>query len=236
MNKIVVLLCLLIPLRGITQVLPEWTGTESDLEDLQVNLLNRNRTETGPEIESKGSPFLYDDFRKGDLYFSNNTSVMNMMIKYNCYTDEVCFLDKGALYAFEKGTVAMFVIRSVTDSTSVTFRSIAFGSGNKQCFLQVLYEGDLILYKRHHKEYSAEDVSGPYNADRRFNEYIDKPWYYLQKRDGSIHKLRLNEKYMARLCSPRSEEISRFININNIKLTEEKELVKLVYYYDELTR
>ena len=37
MNKIAVLL-LLIPLNSISQILPEWTGTKSDFEDLQINL------------------------------------------------------------------------------------------------------------------------------------------------------------------------------------------------------
>ena len=54
--------------------------------------------------------------------------------------------------------------------------------------------------------------------------------------DGALHKLRLNEKFMTRLFSDRPEEISRFIRSNNIRLSEEKELISLAAYYDQLSR
>lgn len=236
MNKIAALLILLIPIISLAQLIPEDYNAEFVINDLQLYLQNRDRLAGRPGIELKGSPFLFDDFRQADLYFTNKSRALNRSVKFNCYTDEIYYLDKGILYSIEQSIIDMFIIRSAADTTSVIFRNIFLDSRGKRSFLQVLYEGNIIFYKRHHKEFIEADYTGPYNPDRRYDEYIDKPRYYIQMGDGTLHKLKLNEKYMVRLFSDRSEEVGEFINSNGIRLSEERELVRLAVHYDQLDK
>ena len=82
----------------------------------------------------------------------------NMSVKFNCYTDEVCFLNKGAFYAFGQGTIDMFVIK-ISRYVFSYFQECITQHGEKLSFLQVLYEGNIILYKKHHKEYIPADYT-----------------------------------------------------------------------------
>jgi hypothetical protein len=232
MKKIVFLTMLMAPLLSYAQTLPEYHGGEANLEDLQIYLHNRNRSAAHPGTELKGSPFLFDDFRPADLYFTNKSWALNRQVKFDCYKDELIYLDNGIIYDIDKDIIDRFVIKSETDTTSLTFVNIFLSPGKKRTFLQILYEGSIVLYKNYHKEFYEADYTGPYNADRRFNEYTDKPWYYILMADGSMHKLRLNERYMTRLFSDRSEAIKEFIYSNNISLSEEKDLVRLAAFYD----
>jgi|GEM_PF-2371532 len=234
MNKFAFLLIVLNPCLCVAQVLPDTNYTETEFENLHVNLYRRDKNPEGSGKNIRTSPFLFDDFRSADLYFTNKTMMQNMSVKFNCFTNELFYSEGNKLYVFKQGIVDRFIFKSDTDSSTIIFRNVLIDNGDKPLFLQVLYEGNIILYKWHHKEYASAESTGPYNSDRRINQYQDKPWYYVQMKDGAIRKLRQNEKSVVRLFSDRSEEISRFIRSNNIILSEERELVRLVNYYNHL--
>ncbi|UYZ64591.1 hypothetical protein [Hymenobacter weizhouensis] len=61
-------------------------------------------------------------------------------------------------------------------------------------YVEVLHEGKYTLLKRYAKAVQKADYQGAYSADRRFDEVLDRPTYYLRRPDGSAVPVKLSLK------------------------------------------
>ena len=234
MYKSLLILLILLPLNLKAQVtIPGAWSDKVSMDDLQHNLYQQYAL-PDDGLETKGSPYLFDDYRKGDIYFSNQSKALDLLIKFNCYTEQLFYLYEGKEYYFSSDQLDIFFIRSQTDSTVHAFKNIFVKSRKKRLFFEVLYEGSVFLLKRYDKEFIEADYTQAYNAGRTYHEYLDKNKYYIQSDEGDIIRFRPGNKQVIKLLKDRSEELEDHIRRKNLDAGNEKELIELFSYYDSL--
>jgi len=234
MQKSILILLILLPLTLKAQVVPGgWEG-EARLEDLQHHMHQQSAL-SNDGLETKGSPFLYNEYRKGDIYFSNQSKALNQSIKFNCYTEQLLHSHEGKEYFFSPDQLDIFIIRSETDTLVQSFKNIFVKSRSKRMFFEVLYEGSVHLLKRHEKEYFEADYLRPYSTNRQYHEYLDKNKYFIRTAEGDIIKFRPGNRQVIRLLKDRSEELQNYIRSNELEAANERDLIEMVRYYNSLT-
>ena len=100
-------------------------------------------------------------------------------------------------------------------------------------FLQVLYEGKTMLYKRRVKEFQEEDYKNPYSDAKRYDEYTDRILYMI-KQNNVLKDLKPRKKAVLKLLSDQADKIGVFIKENELNLHNEDDLVRLIDYYNKL--
>jgi hypothetical protein len=182
----------------------------------------------------RGTPNVFEDFRKGNLYFTNKISVAGIMINYDCYNDNILYTEKDHIYIINGKNIDFFTIENGWGSGNLLFKQVFLESEKKIIFLQIIYECQSTLFKRYKKKFIEADYTGPYNADRRYDEYIDDQDYYIKLTDGKIRQIKTRKKHIKEIFGDKSTMILEFIKEENIDLKDENDLVQLVEYYDKI--
>jgi len=182
----------------------------------------------------KGTPNIFEDFHKGNLYFNNKTSISNIMINYDCYHDNVLYSNGSKILIINSQNIDFFTIRSIDEEKFLLFKQVFLESEKRRIFLQVIYDKQSILYKRYKKEFLKADYTGPYNANRRYDEYIDEQEYYIKLSEGEIQQIKSRQKFIKEIFWNNSAMVEKFIKDEDINLKEEDDLIRLINFYDNL--
>lgn len=107
------------------------------------------------------------------------------------------------------------------------------GNQSKNSYLEVLGStNDMDFLKYHGKKLKLGRVN-PLTQSSTPDEYVDMHKIYFKKGD-SINEVKLNKKEICQLFGEKSNEIKKFISKNKISLKEEKNLQKILNYYNSL--
>jgi len=180
----------------------------------------------------RGTPNIFEDFHKGNLYFTNKTSMVGIMINYDCYNDHILYSDKDHIYIINGNNIDFFTIERNEGSDNLLFKQVFLESEKKRIFLQIIYDDRSTLFKRHKKNFIEADYTGPYNADRRYDEYKDDQDYYIKLTDGKIRQIKSRKKYIKEIFGNKATMILEYIKEENIDLKDEHDLIRLAEYYD----
>ena len=187
----------------------------------------------GAAYGTKGSPMIFDDFTKGNIYYSNKSKTSGKLINYNCHTHEVLYSDGNNSYLLSPKEIDY--LEFLVYDQSLIFKHIFLEDLQKSLFVQVLYNDQSILYKRHYREFLEADYTRAYSADRRYDEYVSHYDYYLSPDGGDVIPLKPKKKNLLTLMNLHSGEIEAFLKAEKINLKSDKDLVKVVKYYDSLS-
>jgi hypothetical protein len=215
------------------QVVPGSTGyemTEIDIMNPNKNLL---RTKSAEPYGTKGSPYVFKDFRKGDIYFANKMRVNGKMLNYDCYNNRWEYSDGNSIYLLHSNQIDYFEILDGPDG-SMLFKQVYVEKLKKKLFLQVLYNENSLLYKRHFREFREADYGGAYSEDRRYDEFHDRHSYYLEADDGELQVLKPKKNSLLDLMEDKRTELEKYIKKEKPDLKTDDGLVQLIRFYDSL--
>lgn len=181
-----------------------------------------------------GTPYVFEDFQKGNFYFSNKTFITDKLINYNCYTDEVLFSDEKNIYSANSQDMDYFTIIPGNSGTVLLFKQVFLPSEKKRIFMQVLYKGESLLLKRYRKEFLKADLDQPYGSNRQMDEYNDYYEYYVSVTGKEPVMLKPRKSAVNEVFIDKSDIMEDFIKDENIDLKNESDLVRLVEYYDKI--
>ncbi len=233
MKSRILLLLLSLPLVLSGQSVPGSTGYEMT----EMNIMNPApqllRTKSAIAYGTTGSPYVFDDFKKGNIFYTNKLRVNGKQLNYDCYNDRWEYSSGNSVYLLNSSQIDYFEIFPGQDKT-VLFKQVFIEKLKKQVSLQVLYNNNSTLYKRYFKEFREADYGGAYSQDRRYDEYHDRQSYYLKTVDNELQMLRTKKKSILEILEDKREELEKFIKKENPDLKTDEGLVQLIRFYDSL--
>ncbi|MCW8980627.1 hypothetical protein [Altibacter sp.] len=181
----------------------------------------------------EGSPYSNENFLPGNIYKSDKVVAANKLMRYNAFADEIETktnsndTEYGALIkdpnVFVKIVNDLYVFIPFEDSV------------DEGHYFQIISEEKVFdLYKKTDVTYvppffakTSYETSKPAKFDKEVT-------YYLVDKNGVFYELPSNKNKLIKVMSSHDKEIKNFIRMNRTDLDEEKDLIRLVSYYNSL--
>ncbi len=176
--------------------------------------------------EYEGSPFMYDEWKKGSVKLKNGKSYSDLDLKYDAAEDRVLFKDKlGNTYKFDD-PVSEFEINDLL------FRSgyAANESRTENSFYQVLVDGGTQLLKRINKTITEQKTYGSAVLKKQFQSTES---FYMVKA-GEIRKIKKDKKAIYEVLGNKAAEMDNYIASNKLNLKIDNDMAMLISYYNSL--
>lgn len=183
----------------------------------------------------KGTPFVFEDWFKGEVFLSDKQKIEVKALNYNCVDNEIVYRDPATkvIRILNRKEVDMFSIESPTGKMS--FSRVGMKEGVDPVFAQLLYNQKSMVYKLYQKDFVRANYEGGYSADRKYDEFVDKFDIYFQKsNDDTLFKVKKSKKYIISCFPEKESEISDYFKKSKPDLKSEAALVELLRYYDSL--
>jgi hypothetical protein len=206
-------------------------------EEANLDMINPNRmllrTKSAVAYGTTGSPFVFKEFRQGNVYYANQQRVTGILLNYDCYNDRLEYITGGSVYLLNSSQVNYAEFLSAQGAITL-FEQVFVENLKKRVFMQVLYNENSILYKRYYKEFREADYGGAYSQDRRYDEYHDRHSYYLKTDDNELQMLKSTKNSALEIMEDKREEIGKYIKNEKPDLKNEEGLIQLIRFYDNL--
>ena len=187
----------------------------------------------------RGTPYLYDEWKLGNVYLTDNKLIKSVNIKYNIYTDELLYLNSssGDSLIINRSMIDKFeIIDDLSDDLIVMeVMNLKPGNREKKTYVRVIYDGKSKFILKYVKTLINAFYEGAYAAGNKYDEYTDKYQYYLLTDENIITKIKLNKKSVIKVLSDRERKIKAFVNEQGLTLDNEDDVVRVLEYYDRLT-
>lgn len=197
-------------------------GNLRDMYGAPVSTINYSNT--------KGSPFLLDEWAMGTVKLLRGDSFKDIALKYEIVNDMLIFKDpiSGQSLGF-KDAVQEFTIIDNTDSPhrELLFRR-GFGPNSNQ-FFQVLEEGGVQLIKRNSKIVKESREFNSASTTKAFYSVFD---YYIIKGGEMIRIRKFKNDILANL--DKHDQLEAFIKRSNLGFKSEEDLIKVIVHYNSL--
>lgn len=193
--------------------------------------------------EIKGSPLIKESFENGRILFEANQASEVVPINYNAYTNQIVFIKNDEVRILNLNGVRGFIFEKPADFASsdkvqevytLQLRDEELGF-TEPTPVQVLYnqKTGLKLLAVHRINLMKGNSKDPFTG-KVTDRYIGGTDYYLQTRDGEITELRrLRAKdIMNVLGKEYKKELKSFMKKNDLDGRSQKDLAKLLAYYD----
>lgn len=183
----------------------------------------------------KGTPYVFKEFRQGEIFLKSKNKVTVKELNYNCVENEIAFIDPATKVTrlMNRFRVDLFMIHDGTEM--ITFIPVKLKADAETIFAQILYNKGSMVYKVYQKEFVKANYEGGYSADRKYDEFVDKySLFFMKQGDHILYKARKSKKQVIAAFPGKESEISSFIKSNKLDLKKEESIVKLLEYYDSL--
>lgn len=200
-------------------------------------------TEESKDIQ--GSPLIKDSFENGRILYPNNQASEVVPLNYDAHKNQVLFIKGNQIRVLNTVGVKGFAFEKPanfeqTDKVQEVFtfqiRDDALGF-DELTPVQVLYSQGtgvklLAVYKTNLMRGNTKDPFTGKVTDR----YASGVDYYLQKTNGEFEKLRRlrSKDIIKKLDRPHRKALNSFMKENDLDGKSEKDLAKLLAYYDTL--
>jgi hypothetical protein len=182
----------------------------------------------------KGTPFLFDDWKKGNVLLKTRERIDSVYIRYNLYSDLLGVKVDGEEYQFNIDVLEFLLPDSLTNTMNLFRSGFSPVAGlTERSFYQVLYDGKTKFLLKYKKEIASELTSTPGVKARVFE---DHKLYYILTASGKMERIRKKNKTILDLFDDKREELKKMIDTNKLKLTTDEEIIKLLEFYDALSK
>lgn len=205
----------------------------TDLGEFLRATPEQQREWRGDSYGTIGTPYVYQEFKKGNIYFTDMTAILDAPINYDCYNNQM-LINHGETNYILNNYLIDFIEFKIREDSTVRFRQVFLVDKKKTVFMKVLYSKESTLYKYFYKSFQKADYTGAYSQDRRYDEYIDNHAWYIQLNGEEIQSLKPKKKAILQVLEPEKEEIEKFLKKEKPDLKSDQDLVRLVELYDEL--
>jgi hypothetical protein len=209
---------------------------EMDNTKYSAGVQNVLRTSKKHADEVNGNPFLFEKWLKAKIILKDGTEKSSGMIKYDIYRDEFMYKTATSDSIVLTMNNVVKVVLLDADGNPIPFVNMNFNSfkttGNvKQGFYQLLVEDKTSLISKRVKKLYSQD---PYATNVTFHKFERSDDYYIIK-DGAVEKVKRNKKFFLTLFADKQTEITDYLDREKIHFKDDKDLAKLVSYYNSLS-
>ena len=180
----------------------------------------------------EGNPFLFEDWKKGEVTLKNGEKYPIEKINLDASRDQFVYVVNDSLYEFSNNIriVRIYGENHSTDpSSDMVFRTdINPDAAN---FVQVLTKGKVIIFCEYIKKPEGENYSNGIVKNTR--KYVLHPNYFSII-DGHSVPIKFGSSALADLTSDKKDEVVAFVKTNHLKVKNEPDFLKAVGYYNEI--
>ncbi len=225
------------------------TAQNTDEVDYQTVQITNNAGMTIYSEESKdiqGSPLIKESFENGRILYPDNKASEVVPLNYDAHKNQVLFIKNDQIRVLNTVGVKGFMFEKpedfeqsdeVQEVFTLQIRDDALGF-EEITPVQVLYsQGKGVkLLAVHRANLMRGNTKDPFTG-KVVDRYVSGVEYYLQKPNGEFEKLRrLRSKDIIRkLDRSHRKALNNFMKENDLDGKSEKDLAKLLAYYDTLT-
>ena len=215
--------------------------------DSQMNLLDIGKESYMGVIRTynhayegiKGSPLLFNDWKKGRVILTTGKIYNDIKIKYDVYENELIALsERGAIY-IDRNIIRSFELKDTENSATYLFKKVDYSNELKQIkkseFFRILYEGNSMLLEKREKIFLKADYTGAYNAGRRYDEFRDKEELYIKLSDNKLYELKPKMNKLLKVLQHNKKEVKNYITENGLDVKNTDHLILILQYYDQIT-
>ena len=183
----------------------------------------------------QGSPYANDEFIAGNIYKNDKELYKDVLLRYNISADEIEVKKSkndsddsyGALIK-EPNTL----IKILNDI--YIFVPFEGSNENGHYFTILTEESNFDLYKKAEVSYSAPSFAKTsYDRDRPAS-FTQKSTFYMVSKDGRFFELPNSKSKIIKVMNNKKDQVKGYIKKTRLDFKKEKDLIKLVKYYNSL--
>ncbi len=202
----------------------------------QIDLERNNEFLNLTDAEYKqviGSPYAIKEFMQGNIYQGDKLVQSGIFLRYNMYADEIEIknsIDDTEYNALVKDSnVFVKIFNDV-------YVLIPFeGSDEKGSYFKIITPGKhLDLYKKSSVVYTPRTFPKTSYDREKPAKFTQTDTYFLVEKTGKFVELPNSKSKLLKVMKNKGKEVKSFLKKNNINLKKEKDLIKLVKYYNTL--
>ena len=173
----------------------------------------------------EGSPYLNNEFIKGELVTIDSVQYAGIPLRYNIYNDVIEFKKNDLELELNNNFQLLYAI--IDDAVFVKAK-------NQEGYFTVQSSGPVYLLEKMNIRYSdAKAASGYRPATLPSFKNLDSD-YYIQKKLGEEATVVKNEAELLEQLSDKKEELKVFIKNEKLKVSRGEDLVEIIEYYNSL--
>lgn len=183
----------------------------------------------------RGTPYIFSEWQKGIVYPTNLDAIPIEFLNFDRHSLELCHkeAEDSKPLLINKYIISSFKVLQSSDT--LEFVRVRVPQTSDFGFMELVYQGDVTLYLDYEKIFTKADYEEVYSSDRRYDEYQDKPTYYLQfEEEEELQAIKKNKKQIASLFGSYSEQILEYIKEEKTSLKSRTELISMMQYYDSI--
>ncbi len=182
-------------------------------------------------INVDGSPYLFDNWLKGDVKSNDGITDKSNELKYDVVEDRILFKGEQGVEMDFVDLIVSFTLFS--DEGKRNFRRFADITEYQGIpFFEVLNEGEkLILLKKAIRSVMYNKAYGSATTTKSFSQTIK---YYLLKNDGSYVRIKKDKGAIMAALADKAAEMDLYLKTNKTDFRKEEDLGKLFTYYNTL--
>ncbi len=178
----------------------------------------------------KGSPFLFDDWRSGEITMSHKSE--KGQIKYDTFEDVLLFRKDSAHRPIVVENVGSFLFEGKHRSSTLVFQKLP--QSVYDGYFELILEDKICVLKKHHKKLVKASRQATYSSGNEYDEFVEDHSLYLKDLTGNFHKVDGKIKTFTAIFQGNEKAIKKFIKDNQLSLRNEQHVVRLVSYYNQL--
>jgi len=227
-------LCFIINSIGFAQYITNGViqdGTSSNLQGLISSINNDNNS----DIE--GSPYINETYQLAKI---SSIEENNLSVRYNGFNDQFEIKgDNEKVYLLNKSLTNLTIQFLNSNKRYKTYNYFNDKTGNRSIgyFVVLSQESEIILLKKESINYIEGKKSvTSYERDKpsKFRRNSDK--YFFLMKENDLKNFPNNKKDIANLFPAYSNNILNYIKSNQIKTTDDEDLIQLVVYINTLLK
>jgi len=186
-----------------------------------------------PYSEISGSPYLSREFVESEIISKDSILYINVKFRYNIYSDEMEFIRNNELLSLSNPMNFRYFL--LGDDVFVYESFVTQGGSPKRGYFQLLNPGPSgTLLKRYSVSYSPPEEAQPYAAAKpaRFSKATES--FYIQFPGNLPAELSMNRRRILDVFPDKKKELENFISSSKLNFRNEKDLKRLVEYYNQL--
>ena len=178
----------------------------------------------------KEASLFFNDWSPATVVLKDKSIITDRMVRYDVYHRQMQFAFNGDTAAFGKPVE----IESIMfEQNTFVYEDLLCKTGARKDYMEVIADGPcrLLLYRCITYKY-VEDCTIP-GAENPKTEYYQTNKYLVSKNNQAAIPVPEKKSEVIDLFSDTGKDIKTFLLKNKIKLNNEEDLIKLVYYYNE---
>jgi hypothetical protein len=183
--------------------------------------------QTTSRTDISGSPYMFDEFQKGQLITQGGRSLSNVAIRYDIVSQSVEYLTDNQVYDITD-SVAQF---QYIDSTSEKNKFLKLKpAGAKASFYKVIVPGKYALLKKFEISITSDE---DWFTKKISKKYVKKEDFYLLE-GGKVSKLGTSKKAITALFKDNAD-LKAVVNSDNVDARSENSLVSFFQKINSLS-